>query len=439
MTILTLLCFALLSTPGKTTLLTRILAHFTALGQSLAIIQNEASSFGVEAGLRTAADVDTTVFNDLLELGGGCVCCSIKNDFIVGVETLLKRKRFDYIVLECSGLADPGPLAQTFWVDPELESTVYLDGIVSVVDAKNFMSHLKTESETSMTAASASGIATEADASPSLEAQQVIHQVAYADRIVLNKLDLVGASERAECEREIRRINQSAAIYASTRSEVPMDQILHIHAFDVRDTTRALCSMPDLEPVDGSPAAAASSSAAAVTVAHPHDSSISTWMVDDTSTPPAQRRPVDLASLKLWMSDLLWRDIVKVTDETKNDATESSSSAAAAAAVAATPASPAPTTTATPAALRSNSLFRVKAIMQLEGEDKPTFLQAVKELYDLQPGDEWPATNSTSSNSNANSTAAAPASTRFTRFVFIGRRLDHAVLQQGFESIFVKQ
>lgn len=126
---------------------------------------------------------------------------------MLGVEELLKRKSFHYILLECSGLADPGPLAQVFWVDPELESSVYLDGIVSVVDAKHFPRHLTSMHE--------------------LESRQVIHQIAYADRIILNKMDLVSEEEKEKCLHEIRKIN-AAQVYCTQKSDVEFDKILNI-------------------------------------------------------------------------------------------------------------------------------------------------------------------------------------------------------------------
>jgi len=447
---------------GKTTLLHRILAHFGSLGQQVAIVQNEASSFGVEAGLRLnnnepSADTGPDgVFNDLLEFSNGCVCCAVKSDFVLGVEALLARKRFDYIVLECSGLADPGPLANMFWVDPELESSVYLDGIISLVDARNFLAHLRPPP--AVGAAAADG-QVPGDAG-SLEAQQVIHQVAYADRIVLNKLDLVSAAEVAECQRQIARINASAPVLTAIRSDVPMERILNIKAFDVNDTSRALAVPPPLEAVDG-PAASSTSAVAA----HPHDASIRTFMVDDVGTPPTQRKRVSSDKLKRWMEELLWRDAIEPEGQTQTEEGEAAEASAAPNGSSASVASPPVAKTRAEAAsaparsddMRPNSLFRVKAILHMQPSaaanaaedsakpaakesDPPMFLQAVQELYDLQPGVEWAA--------DARAQAAWPladsaseeerrAAQRFTRFVFIGRRLDQQLLRDGFASIFV--
>jgi len=448
---------------GKTTLLHRILSHFGSLGQQVAIVQNEASSFGVEAGLRlnnneSSADTGPDgVFNDLLEFSNGCVCCAVKSDFVLGVEALLARKRFDYIVLECSGLADPGPLANMFWVDPELESSVYLDGIISLVDARNFLAHLRPPP----TAGAAVDGQVPGDAG-SLEAQQVIHQVAYADRIVLNKLDLVSAAEVAECQRQIARINASAPVLTAIRSDVPMERILNIKAFDVNDTSRALAVPPPLEAVDGPASAASSTSAVA---AHPHDDSIRTFMVDDVDTPPTQRKRVRNDKLKRWMEELLWRDAIEPEGQTQTGEAEAAETSAAPSGSSASAASPPVAKTRAEAAsaparsddMRPNSLFRVKAILHMQSSaaanaaedsakpaakesDPPIFLQAVQELYDLQPGVEWAA--------DARAQAAWPladsaseeerrAAQRFTRFVFIGRRLDQQLLRDGFASIFV--
>jgi G3E family GTPase len=450
---------------GKTTLLTRILAHFSALGQTLAIVQNEASSFGVEAGLRLSNnEADTgpdSVFNDMLEFSNGCVCCAVKSDFVLGVEALLQRKRFDYIVLECSGLADPGPLANMFWVDPELESSVYLDGIVSLVDARNFLSHLRPPA--------ANGASGGGDAD-TLEAQQVIHQVAYADRVVLNKLDLVSAEEVAECRREIGHINASAPVLTAVRSDVPMERILHIHAFDVNDTSRALTVPPPLEAADG-----AASGADGAVAPHPHDHSIRTFMVDNVATPPLQRKRVSTEKLKRWLSELLWRDVVEVDQPDAAAAAGDSADASASSSAASPPPAAGgvmsvaqasgktrPEGPAGPARvddMRPNSLFRVKAILDMDRPvptqtaainaatssssssssssgapaetDPPTFLQAVQELYDLQPGVEWSVDSAAQKAwpGPFASEAERRASQRFSRFVFIGRRLDQQALR----------
>ncbi len=429
---------------GKTTLLTRILKHFGAIGKQLAIVQNEASSFGVEAGLRLTNEQSGAdeVFNDMLEFSNGCVCCAVKSDFVLGVEALLQRKHFDYIVLECSGLADPGPLANLFWVDPELESSVYLDGIVSLVDARNFLGHLRPPSSTAGAPAGDAG---------TLEAQQVLHQIAYADRVVLNKLDLVSDdAELVECERQIRRINASAPVLRSTRSDVEMERILHINAFDVKDTSRALSMPPPLEPTEDAAAphsnddnAAAGSSSP---VAHPHDDSIRTWMIDDTAVAPSARKAVSMAKLKQWMSELLWRDVIAPASGEAETAAAGSAAAPAPAPASASAASISPPLSETfpvaavPVDSRPNCLFRVKAILRLEGRcTEPHFLQAVQELYDVQPGGEWAEDASAVKNAQLQQPVGGDAeeAKRFTRFVFIGRRLDHASLTRGFQSIFV--
>jgi len=428
---------------GKTTLLTRLLSHFSSVGQKIAIIQNEASAMGVEEELKVNKNEDddnntnssTSALRDILELSNGCVCCSVKNDFISGIEELLRRRRFDYILLECSGLADPGPLAQMFWVDPELESGVYLDGIITVVDAFNLLGHLGIVADDENGNGQVGSSARHSRRSSPDERRQVIHQIAYADRIILNKIDLVPDGEQlSRCEQQIRQIN-SAKISRAVKSDVPVEEILFIKAFDVHDTTRALLpasTAANPPPCDAgcneshdhhqhhhhhdhSPSPSPSLSPSPI-ASHPHDTSITTFMIDDIDLPPLQRRCVDLHRLKLWLADLLWQDILEEegleyaqSARPPKHATESTS-------------------------MRPNEIFRLKAIMHVKGESKPMFLQGVQELYDIQPGNEWPQLNNKDKSNKDESTGSAAQP--FTRFVFIGRRLDHEILREGFQSIF---
>jgi len=195
---------------GKTTLLNRILTE--KHGKRYAVIINEFGELGVDNDL--VVDTDEEVF----EMNNGCVCCTVRGDLIRIVGGLMKRSgTFDGIIVETTGLANPAPVAQTFFVDEDVRAKTRLDAIVTVVDAKTLPARL----------------------ADSAEAQA---QIAFADVIVLNKLDLISAGELAEVERSIRAINSLARIHHATRSDVPVTEILDRNAFDLN---RVLEMQPD--------------------------------------------------------------------------------------------------------------------------------------------------------------------------------------------------
>uniref|UniRef100_A0A8C5QF41 CobW C-terminal domain-containing protein n=1 Tax=Leptobrachium leishanense TaxID=445787 RepID=A0A8C5QF41_9ANUR len=154
------------------------------------------------------------LYEEWLELRNGCLCCSVKDNGLKAIENLMQKKgRFDYILLETTGLADPGAVASMFWVDAELGSDIYLDGIVSVVDAKYALQHLTEEKP--------EGLINEA-----------ARQVALADVIILNKKDLVSQQELEEVQLAVRSINGVVKILETQRSRVDLREILDLHAFD---------------------------------------------------------------------------------------------------------------------------------------------------------------------------------------------------------------
>ncbi|HEX7391121.1 MAG TPA: GTP-binding protein [Acidiphilium sp.] len=195
---------------GKTTLLNRLLTE--RHGKRYAVVINEFGERGVDNDL--VVDTDEEVF----EMNNGCICCTVRGDLIRIIGGLMKRRdKFDGIIVETTGLANPAPVAQTFFVDEDVRAKARLDAIVTVVDAKHLPARLK----------------------DSHEAQD---QIAFADVIVLNKLDLVTPEELAEVEKQIRAINRYADIHHTTRSDIDADKLLGINAFDL---DRVLRSVPD--------------------------------------------------------------------------------------------------------------------------------------------------------------------------------------------------
>jgi G3E family GTPase len=202
---------------GKTTLLNRILTE--SHGQRIAVIENEFGEIGVDQELVINAE------EEIFEMNNGCICCTVRGDLIRILGNLMTRRdKFDRIVLETTGLANPGPVAQTFFVDEGMREEFALDGIVTMVDARHFDQQL-------------------------LDSEETRTQIAFADVIVLNKTDLVGSTDLDALERRVRAINALARIVRADparRASVPMSAVLGIGGFDL---ARALEYKPTfLEP-----------------------------------------------------------------------------------------------------------------------------------------------------------------------------------------------
>lgn len=196
---------------GKTTLLNYILTEQHS--KRIAVILNE---FGEGSALEKSLAISQggELYEEWLELRNGCLCCSVKDNGVKAIENLMqKRGKFDYILLETTGLADPGAVASMFWVDSELGSDIYLDGIVSVVDAKHGLQHLTEEKP--------EGLVNEA-----------ARQVALADLIIINKTDLVSGEELNKVRASVRSINGLVKILETQRSRVDLSNVLDLHAFD---------------------------------------------------------------------------------------------------------------------------------------------------------------------------------------------------------------
>ena len=185
---------------GKTTLLNRILTH--EHGKKVAVIVNEFGEVGIDNQLVVDAD------EEIFEMNNGCICCTVRGDLIRIIGNLMKRRdKFDHLVIETTGLADPAPVIQTFFVDDEVQEQTHLDAVVTVVDARHIVQHW--------------------------EAEEAIEQIAFADVILLNKIDLVTEAELAELEQRIRSMTAIARIHRTRDSQIAMDAILGIRAFDL--------------------------------------------------------------------------------------------------------------------------------------------------------------------------------------------------------------
>jgi G3E family GTPase len=204
---------------GKTTLLNRILSE--EHGKRYAVIVNEFGEVGIDNDLIVGAD------EEVFEMNNGCVCCTVRGDLIRVLSGLMKRKgKFDAIIVETTGLADPGPVAQTFFVDEDVRAKTELDSVTAVVDAKHLPLRLA-------------------------DSREAIEQIAFADQIILNKTDLVSEDELEEVEAAIRTLNPLAPIHRAQRSNVPLETVLGRRSFDL---ARIASLEPDfLNPAHGEP------------------------------------------------------------------------------------------------------------------------------------------------------------------------------------------
>ena len=186
---------------GKTTLLNRILSE--QHGKRIAVIENEFGEVGIDQALVINAE------EEIFEMANGCICCTVRGDLIRVLGNLMKRRdKFDYVVVETTGLADPGPVAQTFFMDDEISSEFSLDGIITLVDTFHINQQLGRSDEST-------------------------EQIAFADVIVLNKTDLVKDTELDKLEARLREMNKMAKFIRSEMADVPINSVLDKSAFNL--------------------------------------------------------------------------------------------------------------------------------------------------------------------------------------------------------------
>ncbi|MGF1488358.1 MAG: CobW family GTP-binding protein [Prochloraceae cyanobacterium] len=231
---------------GKTTLLNRILTY--EHGKKVAVIVNEFGEVGIDNQLVIDAD------EEIFEMNNGCICCTVRGDLIRIVGNLMKRRnKFDHLVIETTGLADPAPVIQTFFVDEDMREKITLDAVVTVVDAKHIQQHW--------------------------EADEAQEQIAFADVILLNKTDLVSPAELEKLENKIKAMNGMAKIYRTQNSELGMDALLEVQAFNL---DRALEIDPEFLNED----------------AHEHDETVKSFAIVESGALDGQK-------LNNWLGKLL--------------------------------------------------------------------------------------------------------------------------------------
>jgi G3E family GTPase len=238
---------------GKTTLLNRILAEEHR--QKIAVIVNEFGEVGIDNQLVVGAD------EEIFEMNNGCICCTVRGDLIRILKTLKAAKQgksdqkveFDRVVIETTGLADPAPVAQTFFVDPEIVEFFTLDAILTVVDARHANQHLD-------------------------EGHEAQEQAAFADVLLLNKIDLVDQKDLSELETRLKRMNPAAKIFHTHNCQIDLNNILGIHSFDLDEKLKIA---PDFLDEDEHH--------------HEHDDSVSSIVL-------REQRPLDLDKVNQWMT-----------------------------------------------------------------------------------------------------------------------------------------
>ncbi|MRV74699.1 GTP-binding protein [Duganella sp. FT92W] len=346
---------------GKTTLLNHILT--ARHGMRIAVIENEFGEVDVDS------DLVETSSEEIFQMTNGCICCvvDVRTDLVRILQTLLARpEKFDAILVETSGLADPMPVAATFFMDNDVARQVRLDGVVTLVDALHVESHLD---------------------DPQLKGMdnQAVDQIIAADRIVINKTDLVDMADIRRLQQRMRDINQGAQILVSCHAQVDLGQILgiggfesgvaladdplffgsHDHGHELEHEHDHACDehcAHDHEHGRGAPASVCEQTAAP---GHQHDPSVSS--VSLTFAAPFDRWHFDI-----WLKQLL-------------DA-------------------------------QGDDLFRLKGIVAFAGESRRHVLQAVHRIVDLRPADDWRADEA-----------------RIGKLVFIGRNLDADTLKAGLD------
>jgi G3E family GTPase len=360
---------------GKTTLLNRILTE--KHGRKYAVIVNEFGELGIDGDLVVGAD------EEVFEMNNGCICCTVRGDLIRIIGGLMKRRgKFDAIVIETTGLADPAPVAQTFFVDDEVKGRAKLDSIVAVVDAKHLLQRLK-------------------------DSREAEEQIAFADVIVLNKTDLVSPAELGEVEAVVRAINRFAPIHRARQCDVDLAKVLDRGSFDLDRILKLEPDFLDRTPEDhnhdhdhdhahghGHEHSHGHSHAHGHDDAHgdshghgdedshgdshddrdrPAKPAVLRHNPEVTSVSLRLDRPLSMPKFENWFRRML--------------------------------------------AAKGQDLLRSKGILDFAGQDKRYVMHAVHMQVDGKPTTEW-----------------KPGEKRDSRIVFIGRKLDAEDLKRGFES-----
>ena len=350
-------------------------------GKRIVVIENEFGEIDIDSELVAFQD---NAEEDILLLNNGCLCCTVRSDLVDMLSKLVTERKgqFDHILIETTGLANPAPIIQTFYLEPDLLDTLRLDGVVTLVDAKHAMMHLDEEKP--------EGVVNEA-----------LEQVAFADRLVMNKTDLVTEAQLRSIESRVKTINNLATVQRAEKAQVDLDFVLGIGGFDLERVQDVIEPEPEHEhehehshshshshseekcedPACDDPSHSHShshgdaSAEAECDVCGEHGHSHSHHEHDDavTSVSLSADGEVDLDKVNDWLGMLL------------ND--------------------------------RWQDLFRMKGVLAIEGCDDRYVFQGVHALFEGMPDRPW-----------------EDGETRTSRLVFIGKQLNRTELEAGFQA-----
>jgi G3E family GTPase len=311
---------------GKTTLLNNIL-NDQSHGMKFAIIENEFGEVGVDENI-----LSENMNEEVIEVMNGCICCTVRGDLVVALKKLYKRvNQFDGVIIETTGLADPAPVVQTFFVDDDIQMKYRLDAVITVVDAKNIITRIKEEK-------------------PEGVENESVEQIAFADKVLLNKIDLVpDDKELKNIEAEIKKLNPAVKVVRTQHSKINPKDLLNIQAFEL---DRVLEFEPDFLNEDGE---------------HMHDETVTSVACK------VKGDPVNVNLMQRWIQRL-------VTEDGAN-------------------------------------LYRYKGVLAVKGMEQKFVFQGVGMIFSGGFDErKW----------------TEPEAERESRFVFIGKNLNHEFLRDGF-------
>lgn len=335
---------------GKTTLLNHILTH--THGKKYAVIVNEFGEIGIDHDLIVSSD------EEIFEMSNGCVCCTVRGDLIRVLGGLLRRAQaFDGILIETTGLADPGPVAQTFFTDRDIAEKTKLDSVVAMIDAKYVLQQLK-------------------------KAPEVEQQIAFADVVVLNKIDLLQEGQKRKLRQTIRTLNPLAHLVDAVRGKVDVSKLLNVGSFDL---TRMADSLPksivdahEHKYLEGAGCGCGSSCGCEHTDDDllPKNDEKTRHHTDIKTVSLTSSQLVDGEKILSWLGDLVAKD--------------------------------------------GEALLRYKGIFNVKDQEEPIVVQGVHMMLEGGSLPAWPK-----------------GQPRESRLVFIGYKLDKIALEQGFRSCYV--
>ncbi|XP_078157939.1 uncharacterized protein LOC144553585 [Carex rostrata] len=336
---------------GKTTLLNHILT--ANHGKKIAVIENEYGEIDIDGSLVAAK---TTGAEDIVMLNNGCLCCTVRGDLVRMIDELVAKKKgkFDHIVIETTGLANPAPIIQTFYAEENIFNNVQLDGVVTLVDAKHADFHLD-------------------EVKPKGVVNEAVEQIAYADRIIVNKTDLVGEKQISSLIQRIKSINGMAHLKRAEYGQVNLDYVLGIGGFDlerIESAVNAEASHEDHKHEHDHHHEHHH---------HDHDHGHDHHGHDHTHDPGVSSVSIvcegnlDLQKIDMWLGNLLLE--------------------------------------------RSEDIYRMKGILSVDSMPERFVFQGVHDIFQGSPERPW-----------------GPDEPRINKIVFIGKKLDAQELEKGFKS-----